>query len=443
MSDSDLIRLLQSLANDFERVPFPKERPFDAFVFMQKAGLIAGQMNLKDEIYAGFKPAAGITLRAVAEELRKEDGKYVRNVDKGKFIQATINALHAVLHPEPTNLTIAPTHLASLRAQIANWWTNQSAQRRFAVPCALMPHHISPIVVGPIEFKHVSDFVAYYQQWNNETEIKLNLGSMLDQMERRYAAWVAEISIADMDLAHGQLVADMAVDIGLTALQITTPDLELAARITGRARPGFRADVYSANNKPIVGLHNNQPGLVMPPNFASTLQKLQPSLDSAGRRISTYINGGTSLLPLLEQAWCDAALWYHEGVADQLNTIAVAKMETSIEVLMRSVNSSGSAKRIRKVFWAFANKGPNDPVAPGQQKVTQLSKEIVTARSRVLHGTLSTLLADTDDSRAAAQGIAQQLLQAYTIQLDEYLKDPSAADDTDLFLDWVHARLYP
>ena len=38
---------------------------------------------------------------------------------------------------------------------------------------------------------------------------------------------------------------------------------------------------------------------------------------SVGRRIDAYVHGG-SKLPNLEQAWCDAAYWFHEGLAETL-----------------------------------------------------------------------------------------------------------------------------
>ena len=58
-------------------------------------------------------------------------------------------------------------------------------------------------------------------------------------------------------------------------------------------------------------------------------------------------------MPDLDEAWCNAAYWYHEALAEPLDTVAVAKLETAIEVLFRSENMDGSKKRIISSFDAI------------------------------------------------------------------------------------------
>ena len=44
---------------------------------------------------------------------------------------------------------------------------------------------------------------------------------------------------------------------------------------------------------------------------------------------------GSFRLPVLERAWCDAAYWLHQALAESIDAIAIAKLETSLEVLLR------------------------------------------------------------------------------------------------------------
>jgi hypothetical protein len=62
---------------------------------------------------------------------------------------------------------------------------------------------------------------------------------------------------------------------------------------------------------------------------------------------------GTFRLPLLEQAWCDAAYWLHEALAEQIDAIAIAKLETALEVLLRAENNSGSNQRLLAILKTF------------------------------------------------------------------------------------------
>lgn len=44
-----------------------------------------------------------------------------------------------------------------------------------------------------------------------------------------------------------------------------------------------------------------------------------------------FLGNRDTKLPFLEQAWCDGAYWMREAFAEPIETIAVAKLETSIE----------------------------------------------------------------------------------------------------------------
>ncbi|MHB8390671.1 MAG: hypothetical protein ACYDBH_14005 [Acidobacteriaceae bacterium] len=444
MADEDLVRHLQELASNFVRIPLPKERPFDGTAFARQSGIAIGHMRVDLEQYVGFTAVAVPALQALSTGLRSADPQYRLNADKTKFQEVTTSAVLAMLDTEPSGVVVGQSHLAFVRLQIANWWSAQCQDRYFAIPCILTPYQSKPFSVGPVKFQRATDFVSTRQPQFDALRFDLAMGSYLEQMDHRAAHWIAEVRVTGRELMQAQAVADLATDVALASVQILNPPrLRNAARITGRSNPVVRVNVSFDTTDIYVGVVNLEPGRLMSPDaFDQLIQQQQQFLDSAGRRIATYINGGSGL-PQLERSWCDAALWFHEGVADILNTVAVAKMETAIEVLLYAESTNGGNQRIRSVFNAFRNLGPKDSIGNGLPTVEMLAKKIVEARSRILHGTLSTLGADTDEERQIAQDLAQQLLIVYSLHLDDFLKDPGAQDDTDAFLGWVHKKLFP
>jgi hypothetical protein len=170
------------------------------------------------------------------------------------------------------------------------------------------------------------------------------------------------------------------------------------------------------------------------------LQQSARVLQAVGPRIKAFLEGG-GRFPLLEQAWADAAYWFHEGLAEPLDTIAVPKLETAIEVLLRAQSSSGSKSRLLKAIQAFYGLTRGQFInAESQITVEKFATGFVTDRSRILHGTWSTLLKSLRDSRPTLTALVHGLLASYAFELETYLCDARSADDIEQFLSYVEAR---
>ena len=72
-----------------------------------------------------------------------------------------------------------------------------------------------------------------------------------------------------------------------------------------------------------------------------------------------------------------------------------------------------------------------------QTTVEQFVQGFVRDRSRILHGTWSTLL---HASRPSLTTLARDLLTLYSLSLDQYIASASPKDNIDLFLDFVDAQ---
>jgi hypothetical protein len=165
-------------------------------------------------------------------------------------------------------------------------------------------------------------------------------------------------------------------------------------------------------------------------------------LESVGRRVDAYVRGGVKL-PNLEQAWCDAAYWFHEGLAEPPDTIAVAKLETAIEVHLGAESTKLSKKRLCQAIQAFYGRKETDPLATDASiNVKQFVEGIVGARSRILHGTLSTLMENVD-VRGTVEVLSFDLLRRSSLALDGFSALAVPDDTAKAFLDWIDEQPQP
>jgi hypothetical protein len=174
--------------------------------------------------------------------------------------------------------------------------------------------------------------------------------------------------------------------------------------------------------------------------LADILGKTRPLITAVGKVVRSFTSGDYRL-PNLERAWCDAAYWLHEALAEPIDSIAVAKLETALEVLLRTESSKGSTARVLTILRCFFGLKPDDPVAPhATLTAKQFAANLVRDRSRILHGTWSTLNARLGRSRTGMEGFATTVLRRTAIELEGYCLEPTPADDIDAFLAWLKQR---
>jgi hypothetical protein len=129
---------------------------------------------------------------------------------------------------------------------------------------------------------------------------------------------------------------------------------------------------------------------------------------------------------------------------ESLATVAVPKLETAIEVLFAAESSSRSALRLKLAFKAFFGLNGKDRIRPDScETVHDFVASIVRTRSRILHGTWSTLAFDPgineDAGRQIVELLVMDLLRRTTLALDKYASYPNAVDDVEPFLKWVES----
>jgi hypothetical protein len=390
--------------------------------------------------------AAAIKL---ARSMAKDNPRYHRGARYRTLTEAILNASMEKFTGRAADSIVA-ADLAVLKVAVQQWFSQNVVPRCYVVPCSLMPDlggfpNARPFTIGPVTFRHVSDFLNARSSTNPEERMleEINYGPLLRAMNERHATWVAEVEIDGCEETKASEIAGLAVDIALVGIQLVIPRnySRNMARITGRTSPPFVGSVYRVGSQTHFGMHWSQPGQGMSGGaFDEIMSKEVDIIRSVGRRVETYVRGESKLLTL-EQAWCDAAYWFHEGLAETLDSIAVAKLETAIEVLLGAESSHKSEKRLCEALHAFHGVNENDPIATDPSvSVKQYVKGIVGPRSRFLHGTWSTLGENAEATRADAEALSWGLLRLCSLALDRYSASESPADSAVAFLDWINAE---
>ena len=68
------------------------------------------------------------------------------------------------------------------------------------------------------------------------------------------------------------------------------------------------------------------------------LRETQPVISAVGHVVKSFASGNYRL-PKLERAWCDPAYGIRESLFDPIDSLAVTKLETALEVLICAENS--------------------------------------------------------------------------------------------------------
>ena len=131
---------------------------------------------------------------------------------------------------------------------------------------------------------------------------------------------------------------------------------------------------------------------------------------------------------------------------EPLDAVAVAKLETAIEVLLSAGSTKESTSRILDGLESMLGKAPDDPISANSTvKVKTFVESVVTARSRVLHGTWPTITNSLPARSglyvgfAEVEDLARTLLVEMSLRLDAYVAAGQIADDSRSLMKWVRS----
>jgi len=459
-------------------VSAPEHEPHNAETLrdaLANAGITGVSVDPSSGIATGLTPDgrnAVIELATALRAARGRSGYTLRNATLAEFIATTIKRLWSTRNAS----TLKDEDFGELEEAIEDWFASHDVVRQHIVPCTVFPAPVGPFTIGPVTFYHAhelpTDMFGMEQdefwppaapRWKQRLdtiwaafrgrEVRKpkpggwQLSNLLEFAAARNAPYLAIVEVSGRAQKESVLVAEMTTDIALSAIQLVSPgdDMRKLSRATARTAPIYPVRAHRVGDSPFgMEFSNRQPGLARAPELiGSHIEAAQPLLAVMGRRLTAYVHA-EGAFPTLNEAWCNAAYWYHEALAEPLDTVAVAKLETAIEVLMRAESMKGSKRRLLEAFKTFLGLSDSDLVAENGPTVDELVAAITTARSRILHGTWPTLHTDLPSAKgkptiafATVEEVARLLLLFFAKHLDAYADDGQSEDDTAAFLSWI------
>lgn len=432
--------LLRTIVRNLERTPIPVDPRAVAFWREQGVAVPSGDAGSKTTI----RPAGHHAFNQLAESLIALSAAMERGVNFEKFQAELFTQLESYVGRDPETLARADTQ--RLVDHFSTWFKDQASRRMVFVPCVLTPWAAPRFDIGPGTFVYIDAITTsefYPAGPTPDVLAKHSFDTMLELMRETHAHWLARITVEGCEQQRAEEIGELAVDLAIVALQLAAPYLDTRSmcRLDSRRGSAQKRVISEANGHYNTSWTRKEPGLsIGTGTLADILQKTKPVMAAAGNVVRSFTSGNYRL-PNLERAWCDAAYWFHEALAEPIDSIAIAKLETALEVLLRSERSKGSTSRVLTILHCFFGLQPDDPVAPNASLTAkQFAANLVRDRSRILHGTWSTLNARLGRSRTGMEGFANTVLRRAVIELEAYSHEAAPADDIDAFLKWLEHR---
>ena len=407
------------------------------------AGICYGTINVTERTVTGFPQEALPRVAALTRSLRDNKAEYVRGAGFRVMCETVAKAVIAIFrgrsgdHPNEKDL-------AELKRRVDEWFARAAATRRCVVPCNVLPMRARAFEFGPIRFFHYSEFNPEdYGLPDGAGVADVSLEPLKRLMGDQAASWLGEVSVEGCEKSRSTKIAELAVDVAIGGLQLVVP-AELGrrmARVTARRLPPYRGSFSVTEGEVEFGVANEQAGLGLGPDeFEELIDSASDAIAAMGQLIGVYVSGQGDL-PMLKRAWCDAVYWFHEGMSEPLDTVAVVQLEASMEILFSAGSSTGSERRILDGLQGMLGiDGSQEIDESSGMTYEKLVKKIVQARSWVLHGKWPTLaLRDQGIDRATVESMARQFLIEYPLFLKKYAREEGtvAQDEARAFLDWA------
>jgi len=419
-----LRRIVASLSSKRSPLGNVKVADIDALNFYKARLIPTGE-------FLGIHAAGAEAFERIAELIFTGSAAYQRGTTSKELAETIfVCILENFAGRDPD--TISNFDIELVDATVATWFDTTAQTQRMFVPCAITGQSSRAFSMGPVSFQFAPAF-------RPECDVDLqSLARLRIHMRERGATWIATVEVANCQPNRAWELGELAIDLALVGLQLFLPTSDGMSRMNARTVPQFQVRIADQG----ASWSNHAPGLALAPGALERhLDQAEPLLESVGARITNFLNPGGPL-PRLNSAWADAAYWFHEGITEPLDAIAVPKLETAIEVLMRSGNMSGSRTRLITAIHAFYGLKEADLINPDSQiSVRQLVKTFLSDRSMILHGTASTLGTSFLSSRSSLKDLVRGLLTNYSILLDEYGTGSNPSDEIDSFLTWVGRKL--
>src|SRR5258706_2243807 len=351
------VGLLGTFLRNLERTPIPVDPRAVAFWRAQGIEVPSEDQTWKTTI----RPAGHDAFYQLSECLIVHLPAMERGTNFANFQNELFKQLEAYVGCAPA--AIVDEDAQRLVDHFNKWFKGLASPRRVFVPCALTPWAAPRFNIGPVTFVYVDEIAKsefYLGGTTPDVFVEYNFDTLLQLMRETHAHWLARVAVEGCERQRAEEIGELAVDLAIVALQLAAPKLDTRSmsRLDSRRGSAEKRVISEANGYYSGSWTRKEPGLAIGTGtLADILQKTKPLVTAVGNVVRSFTTG-VYRLPNLERAWCDAAYWLHEALAEPIDSIAIAKLETALEVLLRSERSKGSTVRVLVILQCFFGFSP-------------------------------------------------------------------------------------
>lgn len=266
--------------------------------------------------------------------------------------------------------TVGSKDAEALVAHFEKWFADRTSPPRVFVPCVISRTSAPRFEIGPVTFEFIDRVTTsdFYPHGGGDAALgRRGFDDLVEWMRERDSDWLARVSVDGCEQKRAEEIAELAVDLVIVALQLAAPylDTRTMARLDARRGTSQKCTLSEAEGYYNAGWTRKEPGMTIGRGtLPDILQKAAPIFSAVGNVVRSFASGSFRL-PVLERAWYDAAYWLYQALAESIDTIAIAKLETALEVLLRAESSTRSQQRMLEILSAFFDLEPDNPIAPG------------------------------------------------------------------------------
>jgi hypothetical protein len=427
---------MRTIVRNTERSPIPVDPR--AVEFWRTQGLEVPQ---EPSWITTIRPAGHDAFNELSERLMARSEAMERGADFSSVRAEVFKQLEAYVGRDPA--AVVEADALRIVGHFVKWFEDLAQPRRVFVPCVLTPWAAPRFDVGPVTFIHVDEIAKsefYPAGPTPDVLARDTFDGLLQLMRETHANWLARVAVEGCEQHRAEEIGELAVDLGIVAFQLAAPHLDTRSmsRLDSRRGSAEKRVISETSGHHHGTWSRNEPGLsIGTGTLTDIMQTTKPLMTAVGNVIKSFATG-VYRLPVLERAWCDGAYWLHEALVEPIDSIAIAKLETALEVLLRSENSKGSTARVLAVLQCFFGLQPDDPMAPGSSLTAKrFASNLVNDRSRILHGTWSTLNSRLNRSRTLVEGFVVTVMRKAAMELETYSHESAPADHISGFIAWL------
>lgn len=414
----------------------------DAAAELEERGIVGLTIDFRERNAKGFSREAARNLVQLTKSLRQSRADFVWGVSLNAMSHAVAKTVMEMFRTRSADEANAED-LARLKRTVEAQFAEAAVTRCHLIPCMIFPSSARSIEFGPVRFFHQSALdPKEYGLAAIKGGVEAYFGQLSRMMARHEANWLAEVSVGGCERQRSTEIAGLAVDVALGGLQLVVPVVygRDMARITARRMPVYSGSFAVTDMTVETSFKRRQPGLGLSANdFDGFIVAASAEIEAMGRFIEAYLSGRGNL-PRLRRAWCNAVYWFHEGMAEPLDTVATVKLETAIENLFLAESTAKAKRRMLEGLEGMLGISEFDP-ASSLSDVTfrKLVDEIAKTRSSVLHGTSPTLPGrDTGVERSLVERMVRKFLIGYPRLVETYERESATAkDEIETLLKWA------